>query len=148
MLNIVFKRYFLNNYAIVILMKNIKVVAAVIINNKKVFATQRGYGEYKDRWEFPGGKIEIGETPEDALKREIFEELETTIEVKEKLKTIEYDYPTFHISMYCYLCTIVEGALFLKEHEASRWLTKDELYSVNWLDADLEVLDIVSNLLN
>ena len=148
MLNIVFKRYFLNNYAIVILMKNIKVVAAVIINNKKVFATQRGYGEYKDRWEFPGGKIEIGETPEDALKREIFEELETTIEVKEKLKTIEYDYPTFHICMNCYLCSIVKGSLILKEHEDAKWLTKENLYSVNWLDADLEVLDIVSNLLN
>ena len=148
MLNIVFKRYFLNNYAIVILMKNIKVVAAVIINNKKVFATQRGYGEYKDRWEFPGGKIEIGETPEDALKREIFEELETTIEVKEKLKTIEYDYPTFLICMICYLCSIVKGSLMLKEHEDAKWLTKENLYSVNWLDADLEVLDIVSNLLN
>lgn len=129
-------------------MKSIKVVAAVIINNKKVFATQRGYGEYKDRWEFPGGKIEKGETPEDALKREILEELETKIEVKEKLKTIEYDYPTFHISMDCYLCSILDGKLILKEHEASSWLSKQELYSVNWLDADLEVLDIVSNLIN
>ncbi len=147
MLNFVFKRYFLNIYAIVILMKNIEVVAAIIINNNQVFTTQRGYGEYKDRWEFPGGKIEKGETPEDALKREILEELETTIDVKEKLKTIEYDYPTFHISMDCYLCSIIDGKLDLKEHEASSWLSKKELYSVNWLDADLEVLDIVSNLL-
>lgn len=129
-------------------MKTINVVAAVIIEKNKVFATQRGYGEYKDRWEFPGGKIEEKETPEDALKREILEELETVIEVKEKLKTIEYDYPTFHISMNCYLCSILNGSLILKEHEDAKWLTKEELYSVNWLGADLEVLENVKRLID
>lgn len=129
-------------------MKTINVVAAVIIEKNKVFATQRGYGEYKDRWEFPGGKIEEKETPEDALKREILEELETVIEVKEKLKTIEYDYPTFHISMNCYLCSILNGSLILKEHEDAKWLTKEDLYSVNWLDADLEVLENVKRLID
>lgn len=117
-------------------MKNIKVVAAIIINKDKVFATQRGYGEFKDGWEFPGGKIEEGETPEQALVREIQEELETKIQVNEKIDTVEYDYPNFHLSMDCFICNIIEGDLVLKEHEAAKWLSKDELYSVNWLPAD------------
>lgn len=117
-------------------MKNIKVVAAIIINKDKVFATQRGYGEFKDGWEFPGGKIEEGETPEQALEREIQEELETKIQVNEKIDTVEYDYPNFHLSMDCFICNIIEGNLILKEHEAAKWLSKDELYSVNWLPAD------------
>lgn len=117
-------------------MKNIKVVAAIIINKDKVFATQRGYGEFKDGWEFPGGKIEEGETPEQALEREIQEELETKIQVNEKIDTVEYDYPNFHLSMDCFICNIIEGDLVLKEHEAAKWLSKDELYSVNWLPAD------------
>ena len=117
-------------------MKNIKVVAAIIINKDKVFATQRGYGEFKDGWEFPGGKIENGETPEQALEREIQEELETKIKVKEKIDTVEYDYPNFHLSMDCFICNIIEGDLVLKEHEAAKWLSKEELYSVNWLPAD------------
>ena len=117
-------------------MKNIKVVAAIIINKDKVFATQRGYGEFKDGWEFPGGKIEKGETPEQALEREIQEELETKIQVNEKIDTVEYDYPNFHLSMDCFICNIIEGNLILKEHEAAKWLSKEELYSVNWLPAD------------
>lgn len=117
-------------------MKNIRVVAAIIINKDKVFATQRGYGEFKDGWEFPGGKIEKGETPEQALEREIQEELETKIQVNEKIDTVEYDYPNLHLSMDCFICNIIEGNLILKEHEAAKWLSKDELYSVNWLPAD------------
>lgn len=117
-------------------MKNIRVVAAIIINKDKVFATQRGYGEFKDGWEFPGGKIEKGETPEQALEREIQEELETKIQVNEKIDTVEYDYPNFHLSMDCFICNIIEGNLILKEHEAAKWLSKEELYSVNWLPAD------------
>ena len=126
-------------------MKTVRVVAAVIqaVNDKNepvIFATQRGYGEYKDGWEFPGGKIEAGETPSDALVREIKEELDTTIIVGELIDTIEYDYPTFHLSMDCFFCTIAAGRLLLKEHEAARWLTKDELYSVDWLPADLNLI--------
>ena len=117
-------------------MKNIRVVAAIIINKDKVFATQRGYGEFKDGWEFPGGKIEKGETSEQALEREIQEELETKIQVNEKIDTVEYDYPNFHLSMDCFICNIIEGDLVLKEHEAAKWLSKEELYSVNWLPAD------------
>ena len=117
-------------------MKNIRVVAAIIINKDKVFATQRGYGEFKDGWESPGGKIEEGETPEQALEREIQEELETKIQVNEKIDTVEYDYPNFHLSMDCFICNIIEGNLILKEHEAAKWLSKEELYSVNWLPAD------------
>ena len=117
-------------------MKNIRAVAAIIINKDKVFATQRGYGEFKDGWEFPGGKIEEGETPEQALEREIQEELETKIQVNEKIDTVEYDYPNFHLSMDCFICNIIEGNLILKEHEVAQWLSKDELYSVNWLPAD------------
>lgn len=128
-------------------MKSIKVVAAVIIDNKKVFATQRGYGEYKDWWEFPGGKIEAGESPEEALKREILEELDTIIEVGALIKAVEYDYPNFHLSMLCYQAKILSGDLILKEHENSKWLEKAELNSVNWLPADLEILNLVSALL-
>lgn len=122
-------------------MKNVKVVVAIIINNGKVFATQRGYGEFKDGWEFPGGKIEIGETPEQALVREIQEELDTQINVKEKIDTVEYDYPNFHLSMDCFMCNIIKGDLILKEHEAAKWLSKDELYSVDWLPADKGLIE-------
>ena len=117
-------------------MKTIKVVAAIIIHEGKIFATQRGYGEFKDGWEFPGGKIEPGETPQEALVREIKEELDTEIEVKDFLETVEYDYPEFHLSMDCFFCRIKEGKLVLKEHEAAKWLTADALDSVDWLPAD------------
>ena len=118
-------------------MKTVRVVAAIIIENGKVFATQRGYGEFKDGWEFPGGKIEPGETPEEAIVREIKEELDTEVEVIELLDTVEYDYPTFHLSMGCFICKIKSGDLVLKEHEAAKWLTKDTLGSVEWLPADM-----------
>lgn len=127
-------------------MKNIRVVAAIIINKDKVFATQRGYGEFKDGWEFPGGKIEKGETPEQALEREIQEELETKIQVNEKIDTVEYDYPNFHLSMDCFICNIIEGNLILKEHEAAKWLSKEELYSVNWLPADEGLIEKKKNI--
>ena len=122
-------------------MKTIRVVAAVILQNGKIFATQRGSGEWKDGWEFPGGKIETGETPEAALKREIQEELDTEILVKERIDTIEYDYPNFHLSMDCFWCEIVSGKLELKEHEAARWLTKESLDSVDWLPADQALIE-------
>jgi len=121
-------------------MKTIRVVAAIIIEKGKVFATQRGYGEFKDGWEFPGGKIEEGETPEQAIVREIEEELDTEIEVVELLDKVEYDYPKFHLSMDCFVCRIKSGDLVLKEHEAAKWLAKEELYSVDWLPADLGVV--------
>ena len=111
------------------------------IKEDKIFATQRGYGEWKDWWEFPGGKMEPGETPEEALKREIREELSTEISVDEFLCTVEYDYSKFHLTMHCYLCSLLTEALHLNEHEASKWLAKDELDSVKWLPADLEVVD-------
>ena len=117
-------------------MKTIRVVAAIIIEGGKVFATQRGYGDFKGGWEFPGGKIDAGETPEEALVREIQEELDTEVEVQELLDTVEYDYPNFHLSMDCFICKVKSGNLVLKEHEASAWLTKDTLYSVDWLPAD------------
>ncbi|MDY2781556.1 MAG: (deoxy)nucleoside triphosphate pyrophosphohydrolase [Bulleidia sp.] len=117
--------------------KNIKVVAAVIKNGNKIYATQRGYGEFKGGWEFPGGKIEQGETSQEALVREIEEELETKIKVNDLIDTIKYDYPTFHLSMECFWCEIVKGNLVLLEAEAAKWLTKEELYSVDWLPADL-----------
>ena len=117
-------------------MKIVRVVAAVIESDKKIFATQRGYGEFKGGWEFPGGKIEPGETPQQALVREIEEELDTEIEVGELIETVEYDYPTFHLSMDCFWCKIVKGNLVLLEAEASKWLAKDDLYSVEWLPAD------------
>ena len=127
-------------------MKTIKVVAAVIKAVNKngediIFATQRGYGEFKDGWEFPGGKIEEGETPQEALKREIMEELDTEISVGELIDTIEYDYPTFHLSMDCFWCEALEGALKLLEAESARWLTKDTLYDVQWLPADIMLVD-------
>ena len=117
-------------------MKTTKVVAAIIIDGEKVFATQRGYGEFKDGWEFPGGKVEPNERPEDALVREIREELDTEIEVGELLDTVEYDYPNFHLSMDCFISTVKSGDLVLKEHEAAKWLTKETLNSVEWLPAD------------
>ena len=120
--------------------KQIEVVAAIIRKGDKIFATQRGYGEWKDWWEFPGGKMEVGETPEEALKREIREELSTEINVDEFLCTVEYDYPKFHLTMHCYLCSLLTEALHLNEHEAAKWLTKDELESVKWLPADLVVI--------
>ena len=124
--------------------KNIEVVAAIIVRDRRIFATQRGYGEWKDWWEFPGGKIEPGESPEDALKREIREELATEIEVDELLTTVEYDYPKFHLTMHCYLCTIISGDLSLLEHEDARWLAIDELDSVKWLPADKDVIEKLS----
>lgn len=117
-------------------MKTIKVVAAIIIDGEKVFATQRGYGEFQGGWEFPGGKVEEGETLEHAIVREIKEELDTEIEVMELLDTVEYNYPKFHLSMDCFICKIKSGNLVLKEHEAAKWLTKDTLNSVDWLPAD------------
>ena len=121
-------------------MKQIEVVAAIIRTGDRIFATQRGYGEWKDWWEFPGGKMEAGETPEEALVREIREELSTEISVDEFLCTVEYDYPAFHLKMHCYLCSLLTEALHLNEHEAARWLTKEEHDSVKWLPADLEVV--------
>ena len=122
-------------------MKVVKVVAAIIAQEGKIFATQRGYGEFKDGWEFPGGKIEEGETPQQALVREIREELDTEVEVGNLLGIVEYDYPAFHLSMQCFMCRIKSGSLNLKEHEAARWLAEDELDSVDWLPADIEVLE-------
>ena len=122
-------------------MKQIQVVAAIIHDDQgRIFATQRGYGDYKDWWEFPGGKMEAGETPEKALKREIWEELETSIVVERHVDTVEWDYPQFHLTMHCYLCHVESGHLELKEHEAAKWLTKNELESVNWLPADRELV--------
>ncbi len=112
------------------------VVCAVILHGGRIFATQRGYGEFKDRWEFPGGKVEPGETAEQAIVREIREELETTVEPLRLLDTIEEDYPRFHLSMQCFLCRVKEGHLRLVEHEAARWLDKEHLYDVDWLPAD------------
>ena len=128
-------------------MKELKVVAAVIFQDGKVFATQRGYGPYKDGWEFPGGKVEAGESPEDALRREIHEELETDIQVGELIDTIEYDYPDFHLSMKCYVCEILSGNPHLVEHEAARWLTTDQLDSVEWLPADITLIPKIARML-
>ena len=133
-------------------MKTISVVAAVIFRTlhedvRSVFATQRGYGEYKDWWEFPGGKIELGETPQSALQREIREELATEIHVGELIGTIEYDYPAFHLSMQCFECSIISGNLELLEHENAAWLSSETLRSVKWLPADITILDEVQELL-
>ena len=128
-------------------MKTIRVVAAVIRKNDEIFATARGYGEFKGYWEFPGGKIEEGETPQQALVREIKEELEAEIEVGELIDTIEYDYPTFHLSMDCFWAEIVSGDLVLKEHEAARWLTKNELDSVEWLPADITLISKIEKMM-
>lgn len=129
-------------------MRTVNVVAAVIKEGNKIFATQRGYGELKGCWEFPGGKIESGETLEEALKREIREELDIIIEVGELLDTIEYDYPTFHLFMSCFVCKIVSGSYVLKEHYDAKWLTKNELRDVDWLPADIELIDKIDILLN
>lgn len=122
-------------------MKTVNVVAAIIMKDNKVFATQRGYGELKDGWEFPGGKIEQDETPENAIVREIHEELDTEIRADNYLTTIEYDYPTFHLSMKCYICSVISGSLKLLEHENAKWLSRDELFSVQWLPADVKVVE-------
>ena len=124
-------------------MKIIHVVAAVIVDGDRVFATQRGYGDWKDFWEFPGGKIEPGETPEAALHREILEELDTEIAVGDKITTIEYNYPEFHLTMECFLARVLAGRLVLKEHEAARWLKKNELNSVKWLPADQTIIELL-----
>lgn len=134
-------------------MKTVKVVAAIIkaVNENGetiIFATQRGYGDFKGGWEFPGGKIESGEAPQEALKREIIEELDTEVSVGELMDTVEYDYPQFHLSMDCFLCQIVRGNLVLKEHEAARWLTKDELNNVEWLPADITLIEKIRKLLS
>ena len=130
-------------------MKTIKVVAAVICNSlentTKIFATARGYGEFKGKWEFPGGKLKVGETSQQALIREIQEELDVKIEVGELIDTIEYDYPTFHLSMDCFLCVVVDGEIILKEAEAARWLGEYELYSVDWLPADIALIEKLQN---
>lgn len=123
--------------------KTIEVVAAIIRHGDKVFATQRGYGEFEGGWEFPGGKMEPGETPPQALIREIKEELDTEIEVGELIETVEYDYPKFHLTMHCFMCTVKSGHLVLKEHEAAKWLTKNTLDSVDWLPADEGIIDKV-----
>ena len=127
-------------------MKQIEVVAAIIHDDEgRIFATQRGYGDYKDGWEFPGGKMEPGESPEEALKREIWEELETRIVVEQLVQTVEYDYPKFHLTMHCFWCSIESGSLTLKEHEAARWLSKDQFDSVDWLPADRIVVKALKN---
>lgn len=124
-------------------MKTINVVAAVIKRENRVFTTARGYGEFKGGWEFPGGKIEPGESPEDALKREIFEELNSVIDVGALINVIEYDYPNFHLSMRCYWCNLIEGDLELKEAQESKWVDKKEIDSLNWLPADKTILSII-----
>lgn len=133
-------------------MKTIKVVAAIICNDmerkNRIFATARGYGDLKGGWEFPGGKVEPGETPQQALKREIMEELSTEIKVGELIDTIEYDYPTFHLSMDCFWAEVITGQLELKEAEAGKWLTKDQLESVAWLPADITLIDKIRQYIN
>ena len=124
-------------------MKHIEVVAAVICKEGRILATQRGYGEWKDWWEFPGGKMEADEDPEDALKREILEELSAPIDIDRFLCTVEYDYPKFHLTMHCYLCTLATESWTLNEHEAALWLSREELDTVKWLPADIEVLDML-----
>lgn len=128
-------------------MKTIKVAAAIIKNNHQIFATQRGYGEFKDGWEFPGGKIEAGETPRQALIREVREELDTEIAVGELIDIVEYDYPQFHLTMHCFFCTVKSGELVLREHEAARWLSRETLDDVDWLPADLGLIEKLKQLL-
>ena len=135
------------------MMKQVTVSGAIILctnpetHKKEIFATQRGYGDYKDGWEFPGGKLEPGETPQQCIEREIREELETEVKAEKILGLVDYDYPTFHLTMHCILCTIVSGELKLLEHEAARWLTKETLRSVDWLPADLLILDRIEEIL-
>lgn len=126
-------------------MKRIEVAAAIIIKNNRLFATQRGYGDFKDYWEFPGGKIEAGETPGDALIREIREELNAEISVGKMIRKIDYDYPAFHLTMYCFICELISTEITLVEHEAARWLSMEELDEVEWLPADIEVIDSLKN---
>ena len=128
-------------------MKTIKVVAAIIIKDGQVFATQRGYGEFKGWWEFPGGKMETGESPQEALKREIREELDAEVEVRELLETVEWDYPNFHLTMHCFICSLLSESLHLNEHEAATWLTYETLRSVKWLPADEILLDRIAEYL-
>ncbi len=128
-------------------MKTVRVAAAVIKDGNKIFATQRGYGNFEGGWEFPGGKIEEGETPQDALKREILEELDTEISVGEFIDRIEYDYPTFHLSLDCFVCETVQGDLVLKEHKAAKWLDKDTIDTVAWLPADVALIEKIKALL-
>ncbi len=126
-------------------MKTIEVVAAIIFDEQgRIFTTQRGYGEWKDWWEFPGGKMEAGETPQQALRREIHEELDAEIEIGPLLRTIDYDYPDFHLTMHCFRCTLATDRLTLLEHEAAKWLAPSELHSVRWLPADEQIIDILS----
>lgn len=123
--------------------RKIEVVAAVIHKDGRILATQRGYGEFKDKWEFPGGKMEAGESREEALRREIREELDTEINIGKLLCTVEYDYPAFHLTMHCYLCSVVSGTLVLKEHESAGWLSAGALESVDWLPADIQIIPII-----
>ena len=129
-------------------MKRIEVVAAVIRSEGKVFATQRGYGDWKDWWEFPGGTIEPGETAQDALAREIKEELSAEIRVERLLKTVDWDYPAFHLTLHCFLCSLSSEEMSLNEHEAARWLDSESIYSVKWLPADEEVLPLIAEILD
>ena len=128
-------------------MKTIEVVAAIIINDGHVFATQRGYGEWQGRWEFPGGKMEAGESPQEALRREIKEELDADVSVGELLETVEWDYPNFHLTMHCFVCSLLSESLHLNEHEAAAWLSRETLRSVKWLPADVEVLERIDGVL-
>ena len=128
-------------------MKTIEVVAAIIIKDGKVFATRRGYGEFQGWWEFPGGKMEAGESPQEALKREIHEELDAAVEVKELLETVEWDYPEVHLTMHCFICSLLSESLHLNEHEAATWLTHETLRSVRWLPADKILLDTIAECL-
>lgn len=128
-------------------MKTIEVVAAIILKDGQVFATQRGYGEWQGWWEFPGGKMECGEAPQDALRREIREELDAEIEVGELLETVEWDYPNFHLTMHCFICSLLSESLHLNEHEAATWLTHETLRSVKWLPADVLLLDNIDELM-
>lgn len=128
-------------------MKTIEVVAGVIRDGEKIFATQRGYGDCKDGWEFPGGKMEPGETPQQALARELREELAVEVDVDEFICTVDYDYPKFHLTMHCFYCTVISGELKLLEHEAARWLSASQLHDVDWLPADIEVVKAIEKTL-
>ena len=128
-------------------MKTIEVVAAIIVKDRKIFATQRGYGEWQGWWEFPGGKIESGECPKEALVREIREELDAEIEVGDLLETVEWDYPGFHLTMHCFICSLISESMHLNEHEAAAWLTRETLCSVKWLPADEGLMPLIENLL-